>query len=132
MGSTRVERGTERTQQTTGLDGEKGRDQDQVDQVLDTGTGMAADVAAGIGRDLLGPVVLEWKGGDLDRRDLRKAEEARAAQPLRLPDLRIAEADVNGELLEPPPGHGRRDVIAHGGTSQQLVELSGPLDGEPE
>jgi len=56
--------------------------------------------------DLLGHVLLERKrrSRDLDGRDLREAGEIGAAQPLRRHGQRIAEADIDGELLEPPPG----------------------------
>jgi hypothetical protein len=61
-----------------------------------------------------------------------ETEEIRAPHSLRLHRQRIAEADVDGEFLEPSPREVRRDVAAHGGTLEQLVELVGPHDGEPE
>jgi hypothetical protein len=82
--------------------------------------------------DLLGHVWLERKCRDLGRLDLREATENRAAQSLRLHRRRIAEADVDGQRLEPPTRTVRRDVVAHGGTFEQLVELRGPHDGESE
>lgn len=100
MGVTRVERGAERAPQAAGLEGEQGRDEDQVDEAPGTGGGMAAGVAAGVGMDLLDHVLLERERRDLDGRDLREAGEIGAAQPLRLHGPWIAETDVDGEVLE--------------------------------
>src|SRR5215210_907931 len=111
MGTARAKRLVERTPQAGGYEGKQRRDQHQVDEVLDAGAGAAARVAAGIGMDLLGHMLLERQRGDFGGTDVGEAQQVRPLHYFGLERRWIAETHVDRDVFERTSVNFCGDVI---------------------
>lgn len=132
MGTSNRESPVEGSPHLFRLEREEGRDQNEIDEVLDARTSPAAYVNPCVRVDFLGDVQSKWQGGHFDWGEVGEAEQIEATQNVGRFFVLVAERHIYSDVFKCPTSQFGSGVVSHCRAFERGIQVVYALDCEGE